>query len=129
MHLFIFLSIYNPGIFFRVRVAMTQFSFFQAYFLLYTFHPRFAHRFVGYLEEEAVHTYSKCLEAYDNGHLPVWSAMKPPKEAIDYYGLNAETATMRDVILSVRADEACHRCVNHHFSDIPHYYDIEMQEI
>lgn len=129
MHLFIFLSIYNPGIFFRLRVAMTQLSFFNAYFFLYMVHPRFCHRFVGYLEEEAVHTYTKCLQAYDNDFLPVWKNMRPPPEAIEYYGLDPKTATMRDVILCVRADEACHRCVNHHFSDIPFYYDIEMQEI
>jgi hypothetical protein len=34
---------------------------------------------------------------------------------------------MRDVVLSVRADEAVHRSVNHHFSDIPDYYDVEQQ--
>ena len=28
----------------------------------YVFSPRFCHRFVGYLEEEAVKTYTKCLE-------------------------------------------------------------------
>lgn len=36
---------------------------------------------------------------------------------------------MRDVILSVRADEAVHRSVNHHFSDIPDYYDIDHEEL
>ena len=36
---------------------------------------------------------------------------------------------MRDVILSVRADEAIHRSTNHHFSDIPQFYDILQQEI
>lgn len=28
----------------------------------YIFSPKFCHRFVGYLEEEAVKTYTKCLE-------------------------------------------------------------------
>jgi len=55
--------------------------------------------------------------------------MKAPPEAIDYYSLDPKTATMRDVVLSVRADEAVHRSVNHHFSDIPQFYDIHQDEI
>ena len=30
--------------------------------MVYPFSPRFCHRFVGYLEEEAVKTYTLCLE-------------------------------------------------------------------
>ena len=86
---------------------------------MYLIAPNFAHRFVGYLEEEAVYTYSKCLEAIDSGKLPSWQIMKAPAEAIEYYGLDPETASIRDVILNVRADEAVHRSVNHHFSDVP----------
>ena len=55
--------------------------------------------------------------------------MRAPTDAIEYYGLNPETATMRDVMLSVRADEAVHRSVNHHFSDIPDYYDIDHDHV
>ena len=72
MHLFIFLSMYNPGIFFRLSIAAAQLSFFNVYFFMYMFAPKFSHRFVGYLEEEAVHTYTKCLQALDSGKLPVW---------------------------------------------------------
>merc|ERR1712146_647242 len=82
----------------------------------------------GYLEEEAVHTYT-VLEAIDNGKLPLWSTMKAPPEAIEYYSLDPEKATMRDLILSVSADEAVHRSVNHHFSDIPQFYDVHADEI
>ena len=67
--------------------------------------------------------------AIDDGHLPLWASMKAPPGAIDYYSLDPETATMRDVILSVRADEAVHRSVNHHFSDNPQFYDISQDEI
>ena len=45
--------------------------------------------------------------------------MKPPLDALEYYELDPKTATMRDMLLSIRADEAVHRSVNHHFSDIP----------
>jgi hypothetical protein len=119
MHLFIFLTMRNPGVIMRLGIAASQAVFFNLYFMMYMFAPKFSHRFVGYLEEEAVHTYSKCLEAIDDGRLPLWASMKAPPTAIDYYSLDPSTASMRDVILSVRADEAVHRSVNHHFSDIP----------
>lgn len=36
-----------------------------------------------------------------------------------------ENATFRDMVLAVRADEACHREVNHYFADIKDGEDIE----
>jgi hypothetical protein len=61
---------------------------------------------VGYLEEEAVRTYTHCLKDIDEGK--VWQKTAPPAIAIKYWGLKKD-ATMRDLILVVRADEACHR--------------------
>ena len=119
MHLFIFLTMRNPGVFMRLSIATAQIGFFNFYFLMYLLAPKFSHRFVGYLEEEAVHTYSICLQAIDDNKLPLWASMRAPAEAIEYYGLDPKTAVMRDVVLSVRADEAVHRSINHHFSDIP----------
>ena len=55
--------------------------------------------------------------------------MRAPAEAIEYYGLDPETASVRDVILSVRADEAVHRSVNHHFSDVPQHYFMEADPV
>lgn len=92
------------------------------YSLLYLISPNTAHRLVGYIEEEAVHTYTSIIKAYDDGLLPHWRAAKPPQEAIDYYALD-DDATVRDMLLAIRADEAMHRSINHHFSDIPPYYD------
>ena len=121
MHLFFFLSMRNPGILFRLLIALTQGLFFNAYFVFYMLNPSLCHRFVGYLEEEAVHTYSTLLDKLDEkGKLPFWENEKAPKEAIEYYTLDPD-ATFRDFILAVRADEACHREVNHHFADIPSY--------
>ncbi len=48
--------------------------------------------------------------------------MRAPKIAIDYYELDPH-AKMRDMFLSVRADEAIHRDVNHRFSELPSYAD------
>jgi len=32
---------------------------------------------------------------------------------------------MRDLITAVRADEICHREVNHHFADLPAYAEVD----
>ena len=129
MHLFIFLTMRNPGVLMRAGIALSQAIFVNVFSAMYLIAPRFAHRFVGYLEEEAVYTYSLCLEKIDAGDLPLWQVMKAPTEAVEYYGLDPQSATVRDVILSVRADEAIHRSVNHHFSDIPQDYLLEATKI
>jgi len=33
------------------------------------------------------------------------------------------------MVTHVRADEACHRDLNHHFADVPHYADIDHHEV
>lgn len=43
--------------------------------------------------------------------------LQVPDIATDYWQLG-EDATMRDLLLSVRADEACHCHVNHTFSEL-----------
>jgi ubiquinol oxidase len=68
------------------------------------------------LEEEAVHTYTVLLKQIDNGIVPEWAEMPAPKMSRDYYNL-PENAKLREVILSVRADESIHREVNHFFTD------------
>lgn len=47
-----------------------------------------------------------------------------PKIAISYWGLPAD-ATLRDVALVVRADEADHRLVNHNLSDLYHVKELK----
>jgi hypothetical protein len=65
-----------------------------------------------YLEEEAVKTYTKAIEAYDAGQLGSWQGKPAPDLAKKYWFLS-DDATMRDVLLAVRADESNHRDVNH----------------
>ena len=74
-------------------------------------------------------TYTRCIDAVNDGRLPLWAHSRAPPMAIDYYGLNPETASMKDVLLAVRADEAVHRSVNHHFGDIPQFYDVAHEEV
>jgi hypothetical protein len=117
MHLLTFLALKKAGPMFRASVLVTQGVFFNLFFWSYLLSPRTCHRFVGFLEEEAVITYSRCLKDLDAGKLPKWTNMAAPDIAKGYWRL-ADNAKMRDVLLAVRADEANHRIVNHTFADL-----------
>ena len=72
-----------------------------------------AHRVVGYLEEEAVVSYTHYLEEIDAGRV---ENVPAPQIAKDYWNLPDE-ARLREVVLVVREDEAVHRDTNHRFAD------------
>lgn len=122
-HLFIFLNLKKPGYLFRTYIIVTQSLFFASFMATYLISPCYSHRFVGYLEEQAVHTYTQMLKQIDSGCLQHWKEMGAPADVRKYYSL-PEDATYRDVILAVRADEACHREVNHFFADTDQYTQI-----
>merc|ERR1719261_659503 len=101
MHLLISLEIRKPGPLFRAAVIGTQAVFLASYSLAYLLSPRYCHRFVGYLEEEAVKTYTHLLEEIDGGNLPLFSQMPAPKFARTYYRLG-EDSMLRDVFACIR---------------------------
>lgn len=111
MHLMTFIEIAEPNKLERAVIMIVQMLFYNAYFFLYLFAPRTAHRVVGYFEEEAVYSYTQYLNEVDSGRHEDTPA---PQIAIVYWGLPAD-ARLRDVIIAVRADEAEHRDVNHNF--------------
>lgn len=113
MHLLTFLKMAEPGWFMRLMVLGAQGVFFNAFFLAYIVSPRTCHRFVGYLEEEAVITYTREIEDIDAGRLPMWEKMQAPDIAIKYWDMPEGKRTMRDLLLYIRADESKHREVNH----------------
>jgi ubiquinol oxidase len=112
MHLMTFIEIAKPNAFERFLVLIAQAIFWNMFFVIYVFFPRTAHRIVGYFEEEAVYSYTEYLREIDNGTLPNIAA---PQIAIDYWSLSPD-ATLRDVVIAVREDEAKHRDVNHQFA-------------
>jgi ubiquinol oxidase len=113
MHLMTFIEVCKPTLFERFVVVAAQWVFYLFFFGLYLVSPKTAHRVVGYFEEEAVISYTHYLAEIDEGR----SANVPaPAIARRYWHLPAE-ATLRDVVLVVRADEAHHRDVNHGFAD------------
>ena len=118
MHLLTFLKLREPGLMFRLAVLGAQGVFFNAFFLSYLISPRTCHRFVGYLEEEAVRTYTHALHDIDgDGPASEWATMPAPKLAIKYWRM-PDDATVRDLIIAVRADEASHSHVNHTLSSM-----------
>lgn len=112
MHLMTFVEIAKPTAFERLVVLFAQWIFYVGFFVLYLASARTAHRVVGYFEEEAVLSYTLYLKEIDEGRSPNLPA---PAIAKHYWKLPAD-ATLRDVILVVRADEAHHRDINHGFA-------------
>ena len=113
MHLMTFIKVAQPSRFERAIIMIGQLIFYNAYFWLYLFAPRIAHRIVGYLEEEAVVSYTQYLAQIDAGKV---DNVPAPQIAIDYWKL-APDARLRDVVIVVRADEAGHRDRNHEMAD------------
>ena len=114
MHLMTFIEIAQPNWLERAVILVAQFGFLLGYGLLYALHKRTAHRVIGYFEEEAVFSYTQYLAEVDAGR---HADVPAPQIAIDYWKLDAD-ATLRDVIIAVRADECAHRDMNHGFVDV-----------
>ena len=113
MHLMTFVEVAKPTLFERLVILGVQWVFYLAFFALYLISSKTAHRIVGYFEEEAVFSYTLYLKEIDEGR----SANVPAPEIAKRYWNLPEGATLRDVVLVVRADEAHHRDVNHGFAN------------
>jgi len=129
MHLLTFLKMAEPGWFMKLMILGAQGVFFNGlihvpplingllillgFFLSYLISPRTCHRFVGYIEEEAVKTYTVAIKDIEEGKLPAWKTLKVPEIAIRYWNMPEGKQTMRDLLYYIRADEAKHREVNH----------------
>ena len=118
MHLLTFLTMAEPGLFMKIMVLGAQGVFFNGMFIAYMFSPRTCHRFVGYLEEEAVRTYTYAIQDIEEGRLPQWNDLEAPEIAIRYWQMPEGRRKMRDLLLYIRADEAKHREVNHTFGNL-----------
>ncbi|MGS2743820.1 alternative oxidase [Halomonas sp. LS-001] len=113
MHLMTFIEIAKPNRLERFIIMVAQGVFYNLFFLLYLCSSKTAHRVVGYLEEEAVYSYTEYLEGIDSGE---YENVPAPQIAIDYWNL-PQDARLREVVVAVRADEAGHRDTNHDFAD------------
>ena len=113
MHLMTFVEFAKPNMFERIIILIAQAIFVGFYAIVYFFFPKTAHRIIGYFEEEAVRSYTEFLSEIDSGKI---QNVPAPRIAIDYWKL-PEDATLRDVVLVVREDEAGHRDRNHEMAD------------
>ncbi|GLB38455.1 putative alternative oxidase [Lyophyllum shimeji] len=123
MHLMTFMTLKEPSLFFRAIILGAQGVFYNLFFLSYMISPRTCHRFVGYLEEEAVLTYTRCIEDLEAGRIPEWTDKPAPEIAIDYWRLPPD-AKLLDVIYAVRSDETTHRFVNHSLANLKPSTDV-----
>ncbi len=113
MHLMVYAHIAKPTWFERFLIVAAQVFFYLFYFTVYLFSTRTAHRLVGYLEEEAVHSYTKYLEyieTHPEENIPA------PDIAKHYWDLPSD-ARLKEVIIATHKDEMLHRDVNHTFAD------------
>lgn len=118
MHLLTFIKIGKPLWFTRSIIYVGQGVFCNIFFFLYLLNPRYCHRFVGYLEEEAVSTYTHLLHQLDQKALPKFDDITIPKVAVEYWSELDEKSSFRDLILRIRADESKHREVNHTLANL-----------
>ncbi|OFW82837.1 MAG: hypothetical protein A2018_00330 [Alphaproteobacteria bacterium GWF2_58_20] len=111
-HLMTMLAIGRPTLMDRILVWPLQFGFCVLYSLAYILSPRICHRFVGYLEEEAIRSYTFFLEEINAGHIRNPAAPGLAKKLWEL----PEHARLSDVIMAIRADEMRHRDNNHHLA-------------
>lgn len=118
MHLFTFLQIKKPTLIFRTGVILAQSWYVVLFSVAYMLFPRVCHRIVGYLEEEAVKTYTHMIDEInkEDGPLSHWATSAASQHSIDYWRMDPK-ATLLDVVLAIRKDEEHHKDVNHKFAD------------
>ena len=112
MHLMIFIDIAKPTWLERWLVLIAQGIFLVFYFFLFILFPKTAHRMIHYFEREAVVSYTHYLHMVDSGQTENIPATKLAKQ---YYNLK-DDATLRDIIIKIRADEEKHAEVNYRYS-------------
>ena len=134
MHLIVCLTMFKATRITRFLVVSAQITLTPSLLLLYLVHPKAVHRFVGYLEETASHTYANIIKKIDEPgtHLNKdWKYLMSPPLANAYWKLG-DDAKWSDTLSCMFADETHHRDVNHTFatmdSDDPNPFLLQHKE-
>jgi ubiquinol oxidase len=93
MHLIICLNKFHAKPFTRLIVLCAQYVMIPTMMSVYLVHPKALHRFVGYLEETACHTYVNIIKHIEKPgtHLNrEWGEMPAPAIGIGYYKLSRD---------------------------------------
>jgi hypothetical protein len=120
MHLLVCLKMFKAGFVTRTLVVSAQMLMTPLLMSVYLVHPKSMHRFVGYLEETACHTYVSIIEHVQTPgtHLNLaWADLPAPQIAKGYWKLDSD-ARFVDALMCMMADETHHRDVNHTFADM-----------
>jgi hypothetical protein len=120
MHLLVCMKQFEAGWLTRSVVVASQALATPALMALYVVKPQLLHRFVGYLEETAVHTYTDIVKhATTPGSKlhQAWDGVPAPDIAIRYWQMPSD-ATWVDSLRRMLADESHHRDVNHTFASM-----------
>jgi len=115
MHLITCMSFFEAGPVTRGVVQLAQLAMTPFLAGLYLVRPQLLHRFVGYLEETAVHTYANIVQLTQTPGTQLhaaWHETPAPAVAIKYWHMGEE-AKWVDVLSRMLADESHHRDVNH----------------
>lgn len=125
MHLLTWMNLAEPGWPMRLLFIGAQGVFFNICFIARWISPTFFHRFVGYIEEEAIHTYSRLEREIREGQIEGWSdsTFPIPDIAVEYWNIPPERRTMLWLTRYIRADEAGHRGVNHTLANLDQQTD------
>merc|ERR1711998_466261 len=110
MHLLVCMKMFDASWFTRALVQAAQIGMTPFLMGVYLVRPQPMHRFVGYLEETAVHTYSNIVTHCETPgtHLhEAWSGLDAPEIARTYWKMN-DDATWVDTLKRMLADEAHH---------------------
>jgi hypothetical protein len=120
MHLLVCLNMFEANFATRLLVITGQAVMTPILIATYVLYPKAMHRFVGYLEETAVHTYNNVITHIETPGTALhkdWGHLKAPPMAIGYWRLPAD-ASWKDALSCMMADEANHRDVNHTFATL-----------
>lgn len=120
-HLLTCLKVFEASFVTRWLVVAAQLTMGPLLTLTYFVKPSAMHRFVGYLEETAVDTYSNLIQKAETPGTKLhaaWQDMPAPAIAKTYWKLG-DDATWIETLKHICADEAHHRDVNHTFATLP----------
>lgn len=121
MHLIVCMNFFEASPLTRFVVSAAQVAMTPFLAGLYLLRPQYLHRFVGYLEETAVHTYTNIVKLSETPGTKLhaaWAGTPAPIAAIHYWKM-ADDATWVDTLNRMLADESHHRDVNHTLASMP----------
>merc|ERR1719389_735699 len=122
MHLLVCMAFFEAGPVTRAVVQLAQLAMTPFLAGLYFIRPQLLHRFVGYLEETAVHTYTNIVQLTETPGTQLhaaWKETPAPAVAIKYWQMD-ERAMWVDCLARMLADESHHRDVNHALAAMSH---------